>query len=163
MPSTQTDTRSGSISDNASYPYLTRITSDFTGDVTDITIFLAPFVSYTVELGIYSDVAGSPGILLGSSIASQPPPPDPLGSNVTQQLQSPVSVVSGTVYWLAVVSSGNYQIGTNAGGVSIPNGTMAPTGTLPPTGATFTTSGTFTSTWFRMGTPPGESSFFFGV
>jgi hypothetical protein len=100
-------TSSGNNFDN--YVSLCRFTAEASGTVTSVRVKCSG--NGNVKVAIYADSSGSPGALLGAVNTSTPVSS---GWN-TISLPSPVSITSGTPYWLAVAcdSSGvlYYRIG----------------------------------------------------
>ena len=64
----------------------------------------------TFEMGVYSDNAGLPGTLLGQTLAQT----SVVGWNTVTL--TPISIISGTKYWLAVLSPGAGIVATSAAG-----------------------------------------------
>ncbi len=93
----------------------------YTGTVTDIFAYVARVgAAGDGAAAIYADNAGSPGALIASTNKAS------IGtaySWVDFHLPSPVSVTSGTVYWLAISSNNALNLNIVAGsGVRVHNG-----------------------------------------
>lgn len=98
----------------------------------------------TLKFAIYADSSGVPGAKLGETVTTS----SNTAGTKTMALGTPVSVTSGTFYWLALIpaggsvdvqmgAAGNYSYKTAAGSFTDPWGTSTDTGVgtaLPMTG-----------------------------
>lgn len=86
----------------ANYIVMTKFTAVATGNVTEMRFRVAASVAGNVTIGIYADSSGSPAALLGQKATAVS---SGLERVITVALDSAISVVNGTPYWIAFNSS----------------------------------------------------------
>ncbi len=140
---------------NSSWAEATEFTASSTGTMSSINVAFDSRInsSSVFSVAVYSNNAGAPGTLLGSYSGTQViqvPNPGTLNinwNNIT--LNSPVSVTSGTIYWLAFqVNDSSTFDGITTGGLSAYRSGITP--------------GTWAN-WSSMGTSQGNSTVINGV
>jgi hypothetical protein len=113
-------------------------TSGASGSVNTLNVFVDSASTATkLVAGVYSDYGGHPGSLLGSGTLNSPTP----GAWNAITLASPVSVTSGTTYWIAILGpsgAGTLRFRDHCCGGGSPSETSKQTAlsTLPATWAT---------------------------
>jgi hypothetical protein len=129
------------------YLALSRWTATASGNLNQVRVKCG--AAGTVKVALYADSAGAPGALLGANNTGQAVV---LGWN-TINLSSPVTVTSGTAYWLAVnsdVACTNYVAGSG----TMVYKAVSYSGSFPdPAGSGFT-PGAYYSISQGWGTPP---------
>lgn len=104
--------------------YLNKFTSSSTASYVLSLVFHTTSPSGNFELGIYSDNAGTPGVLLADTLGQTIPASGPQ----TVTLASPLKISGNTNYWLAVLTSATFSENTNS---TLTAEQAATIGTLP--------------------------------